>query len=751
MGADIKEETDTKGNYNLITKKYVVKGLVQGIGFRPFVAEIAEQLHIAGWVRNTGGIVSIVASAEETVLHEFIGRIRAELPEGGTIISIDEQVVDNSSFKDFKIVESDCDSAGNLPLIPADIATCSRCEGELRNSTNRRYRHPFISCTVCGPRYSILEKLPYDRATITMSEFELCPECKNEYTTPGNIRRHAQTIACNECGPQIYVKNIGKKDYCVESWLDEAVSVVESGGILAIKDIGGYHLACDPYNEQAVANLRLLKHREAKAFAIMFRSVDEIKEHCHVNSKERELLTSCARPIVLLEKRQKTSKYFADNVCMNSPQVGAMLPCNPIQILLLDRLKCLVMTSGNGSGDVLEIDDVRMEAWLEKQISRLGQDISVLQIAHNRKILRPLDDSVVRVVREKTLFYRRARGYVPLPISVPIEGEIFAAGGDLKSSFCFVKNGLAYMSQHLGDLESQSCQKHYLREKDAMGNIFGFNPQVFVSDLHPGYYSRGFINDSVSVQHHKAHVAAVIAEHNIKGDVIGFAFDGTGYGEDGTVWGSETFIFAGGKIERVAHLVPVTLIGGDEGAKNCDTILAGFLHSAGIELPENEVISKAIDMGINSVQSTSIGRLFDAVSAMLGICHYNSYEGQAPVELEWMARKAFSPVDLYIGADGNTSQLFYDISKYISDGKAVSDIALGFIYAIASYIEEVVNKYQIHQVVLSGGTFLNKLLLERVIDILENEGYEVFFANQLPPGDGGLALGQAYLASRNEV
>lgn len=765
--------------------KYIIKGLVQGIGYRPFVAGLAEELNIDGYVRNTGGIVTVVACGERERLAQLRRKLSSDVPTGGFITSIEEEELEDQQLAPgFRIIESDKDADKNLPLIPADIATCDECKRELFDPKNRRFGHPFISCTVCGPRYSIIEKLPYDRDTITMKEFEMCPTCQAEYTGKKDRRRHAQTIACKECGPRLKFTSINSKnadnitskryvDNYVENYnendLDGAItaslSLINHGGILAIKDIGGYHLACSPFNEKAVSNLRLLKHREAKAFAVMFEDVEQIKEYCKVNKQEENLLESPARPIVLVRRKKHIEtgiQYIAENVYLTSPDIGAMLPCNPVQMMLVKEYGPLIMTSGNASGDVLEIDNKKMHQWLKERLeSQELEGTPVAMLSHDRKILRPMDDSVMKVIKGRQQFIRRGRGHVPTPIPVDIEGEIFAAGGDLKSSFCYIKNGLAYVSQYLGDLESVSCQKFYRNEMSAMEKIFGFKPKDVVTDLHPAYFSGQVGHEFAQkkklplhkVQHHKAHVLSVIAEHNLKGPVLGFAFDGTGYGEDGTVWGSEVFLWDGkNALDRVADLRPSRLIGGDEGAKNCDTILVGILHENGLdELIENEdakLIRTAIDSDINVVTSTSMGRLFDAVAAILDICHYNTYEGQAPIELENAAARTKEVYPLCFGDNGSTEEIFLEIANAITHDVAKESIARGFIYAVADYIFEIASIYSDRlgkekQIVLSGGTFQNRILLERSIDLLEAEGFKVYISQQLPPGDGGICLGQA--------
>lgn len=777
-------------------RKYTIKGLVQGIGYRPWVAKLADELNIEGYVRNTGGIVTVVAVGDEEQLAELKQRLSNNVPTGGFVTSIDDEEISGNEVKlpsdhQFKIIESDSDVKANLPLIPADICTCDKCKEELLNPGNRRYLHPFISCTICGPRYSIIESLPYDRDTITMGDFDMCPECAKEYTGKLDRRRHAQTIACKECGPRLSFKQVsGEAETMDLSQLSEqakklytdlkldnpefarAIDVIAAGGILAVKDIGGYHLVCNPFDEQAVAALRTLKHREAKAFAVMFADVKSVSSYCQVNPKEQALLESPARPIVLLKRIYDNNKPLADNVCLTSPQVGAMLPCNPVQILLAEILGPIIMTSGNASGDVLETDDDKMLQWLMDRASSGELEATpIAMLSHNRRILRPMDDSVMKVVCGRQQFIRRARGYVPSPISVDISGEFLAAGGDLKSSFCYIKNGLAYTSQYLGDMESVSCQHFYKNEKAAMEQIFGFNPNAVAVDKHPGYFSRKAGEEAAEnanlkltqIQHHKAHVAAVIAEHKLTGKVLGFAFDGTGYGDDGSIWGSETFLWDGiSEMTRIAHLKPMKLIGGDEGAKNCDTILTGMLHNYGLQLPdanndsmEQQLIKAAIDNNINTVTSTSMGRLFDVVSALLDICHYNSYEGQAPIELENIAAHSKKSYPLHIGADGDTKALFEDIVYAISNGVDKAQIARGFIDAVADYVvtTAIENKDKLddkNQIVLSGGTFLNRILLEGVLTGLEAEGFKAYIAEQLPPGDGGICLGQAYLITRQQ-
>lgn len=924
----------------MVTYKITVKGLVQGIGYRPFVAELAELCGIRGWVKNTSGIVTILASGEASAVELFLKKLENEAPEGALVEAILREKLPYEAFDKFAIRGSDKrEGIAGIPRIPADLPTCEGCLKEMRNPKNRRYRHPFISCTACGPRYSIIEALPYDRETISMKRFEMCGECEAEYRMQGNVRRHAQTIACPKCGPKLRfyegasqaVAVSGKEDgafrpaavscgaevnageinelceaevnvsgieefceaeentgvtegFCeMEGTTDvtenfcegtdalvAAVECLRAGGIVAVKDIGGYHLVETPYLWETAAELRRLKGREKKPFAVMFPDVDTVKEYCVVSGKEEELLLSTARPIVLLRKKEldgKSARYmeeiqsesgaglvkgnpeeqseleaglvkenpeeqvdfgagstqekkeaggtrrFADNVCGSSPDIGAMLPCNPLQTILVEELGPLIMTSANGSGELLLLDNDKMREWMQEHAGNVRVPLAVLE--HDRPILTPLDDSIVRVVCGRTQIFRRARGYVPNPVRIPVKNRIFAAGGDLKSSFCYTVQGEAVMSQHLGDLADESCFAAYRKETARMQKLFGFAPEYVACDLHPGYLSaqeepatvdvairqegpatvdvpirqdepartdagirqektvrKQAAIQKMCIQHHEAHVASVIAEHNLQGTVLGFAFDGTGYGRDATIWGSEGFLWDGKTMKRVSHLKPVRLIGGDEGARNADTILYGYMAAFGEETKARmqalgvgkerfQIVEAAIRCGINTVESSSMGRLFDAVSAFLDICHYNGYEGEAAIALENLAIKAETAYPLSIGLKqkegqwiGDTEELFTGIAEALEKDIKKAEIARGFIYAVADFISNVTEHLikdakELQSVAAAGGTFQNRILLERTIGLLEEKGYTVYINEQVPPGDGGICLGQAYLCDVN--
>ncbi|MBE5889677.1 MAG: carbamoyltransferase HypF [Lachnospiraceae bacterium] len=804
----------------MVSKEIVVRGMVQGVGFRPFVAELAEKFNIAGWVRNVNGIVVIHATAEDAFLAVFSHTIKFSAPIGAKVDSIEirdigesgewDDVVIPDDGKQFHIIESAERLSANYPLIPADLPTCPTCEAEMRDPNNRRYRHPFISCTSCGPRYSIIEALPYDRERITMKKFDMCPICKMEYGMKANRRRHAQTIACWDCGPVLWYEkyekskwnqiqtNETKRQEQSASYLEAAVNCIKQGGIVAVKDIGGFHLACSPFRKETVQNLRRMKGREKKPFAVMFRDLNEVRDYCLVNHREESLLLSEARPIVLLKKRtdEEVEIFLDQEVCKNSPDVGAMLPCNPIQIMLTDACGPLIMTSANRSGELIltETDDVRQ--MLGEYITNLPEEMQEAAskqigiLTHDRPILTSLDDSIQRVIctgQKPNLTYRvqtfrRARGFVPTPIDIPVQNHMLAIGGDLKSTFCYTGYGKAYLSQYLGDLEDESCFMQYQKQLERMKNLFGFVPKSIAYDRHPAYRSArsaekiyqiatesGHNEDDfdyrnmkkIVIQHHKAHAASVIAEHNLTKDAICFAFDGTGYGDDGTIWGSEVFFWDAQKYEmtRIDHLPPVKLIGGDEGAKNAETILYGYLSTVnqplvdreqikdylGANASRYELVEKALSANINAITSTSMGRMFDAVSALLGICTYNSYEGEAPIELENAAAKE----EEWIAISPDPKNWIPELMAH--KGANTGQLARGFIYAVADWIKACCDlhcrqKNQECLVVLSGGTFQNRILLERTLKLLEQDGYQVYINEKVPAGDGGLCLGQAFLA-----
>ncbi len=745
-----------------------VYGLVQGIGYRPFVAELAEKMNITGQVKNKGGIVEITATAEEKAMDQLIHRLHLSYPTGGRIDEIEVEDISYKAFDTFCIVSSEA-SEESVRLLPADLSICETCARELEDETNRRFRHPFISCTSCGPRYSIESRVPYDRETLTMWEFPMCEACATEYTEKQNRRRHAQTICCKDCGPEVTLYRKGQPCGSGEAAIQEAIEALKKGEIGAIKDIGGFHFAFSPFSEESAQRLRQFKHREEKPFAVMFSDLETIKEYCFVGAKEEALLTSTVKPIVLLEKK----KDFAESVLKNSSRIGAMLPCNPLQILLLQELKMLVMTSGNRGGEPILLHTEEM-----CQLSEEGSVDFVL--SHNRKILAPLDDSIYQVTtlseeEEMVQIIRRARGLVPDPIYLKqkLKQEVFAAGGDLKAVFGYGKGRLAYLSQYFGDLEEYACFKARNKEILRMKELFAFSPKVTVGDLHPAYISAKKMQHQV--QHHQAHVLSVAAEHGITEAFLGIAYDGTGAGTDGTVWGSEFLLCQGQDMKKVGSLLPLTVLGGDEGAKNgLHTLFFVFLEAkkqgllseaefetfvdAYMEKQESRLLEQGVSFGVSTIQTSSMGRFFDAVAALLEVCNYNQYEGQCPIRLEEAARQGKTETIEKnmpkISLEKQENVCYGNGIKYIIElwkkmqGMSKEAGAWVFHKAVAEYTVEMAaylaEKYEVNTIALSGGTFCNRILCKDVILGLRAKGLQVFWNEKVPCGDGGLALGQIY-------
>ena len=777
--------------------KITVSGMVQGIGFRPFVAELAEELELAGQVKNLGGIVEIIVSGDKKAVDMFVQRLRCagesgELP-GARIDDLSiENVWDDTKEEDsvqergFHIVESGSGREAKR-FLPVDLPTCDRCVKEMHNPRNRRYRYPFISCTSCGPRFSIQKAVPYDRETITMDDFPMCEDCKKEYNEKGNIRRHAQTIACEVCGPRlsfVRIQDTFVKDGNImhdflqisdqQQAISEAVEALLQGKIGAVKDIGGYHFAFLPTNSQAASRLREFKNRDKKPFAVMFLNIKEVEKYCEVSEKEAALLTSSARPIVLLKKK----KDFVPEICGESDRIGALLPCNPLQILLLEETGPLVMTSGNRGGEPIIISEEEMKKHLDNGID--------FMLTHDREILTPLDDSIYQVneIGDKPIvqLIRRARGLAPEPIRLQRKSpkDVFAAGGDLKAAFALGRDELVYMSQYFGDLEDVRCAESREKGIRHMMELLEITPEITVGDLHPAYFSTQ--NMKKKIQHHHAHVASVIAEHGLEGKVLGVACDGTGYGTDGTIWGSEFLLCEDEKMERVGHFSSVKLVGGDASAKQADMTLYSYMLEArerGLDVDAffeecigqaEEAMSQKLKLqemawkqNINTAYSSSIGRLFDAAAALLDICHGNSYEGECAIKLEQAAHIGMQEIanlsgeelqvhvsckkiDAVWQADG--VKLLVDL-YHLKQTYSKETLAYLFHLAVANAIVEITNhiceENSVNQVALSGGTFINRILLSKVVEGLEERERLVYTNEKVPCGDGGIALGQIYL------
>ncbi len=646
-----------------------VLGVVQGVGFRPFVAECARTLSLRGSVCNSGGVVRIEAYGTKEAMEELVHRLRSCAPPAARVdrVIVEKEREAGAEPEDFLIVESEAENGADLPLIPPDLPICADCLAELGNPENRRFRYPFISCTACGPRYSILEAIPYDREHISMREYAMCPECGLEYRQPGGRRQHAQTISCRDCGPQLILS--GREDFSSkgggmasgltsDAALSEAVRILKEGGILAVKGIGGYQFACRPDREETVRRLRLLKGREKKPFAVMFPSLDGtqgIRAFCRVSRQEEALLLSPARPIVLLERSGQDA--FCPSLCAESRYLGAFLPYTGLHQLLTEEAGPLVMTSANATDDPIFTK--------EKELAELWERFPhALDGAawNTRRIVTPLDDSLMRITAGHVQMLRRSRGFVPSPVYLhereggPVfsakkeHKEVLAFGGDLKSAFCLAAGERAYLSQYLGDMENFRVYQNFRRELERMKTLFGVRPQKLVCDLHPGYQTTRMAEETAArsglsllqVQHHHAHAASVMAEHGLE-RCIAVVFDGTGYGTDGHIWGGEFLVCEGASFQRCGHLEEIPLTGGDASSK--DASLTAACHLAFLSEGKDasfsrtvaskvEMVRKALKFGINVQQSSSMGRLFDAVSALLGVREFNSYEGECAIALE---------------------------------------------------------------------------------------------------------------------
>lgn len=734
------------------TKKIRIFGMVQGVGFRPLVFRLAVKYGINGFVRNTGGIVEITAQAPERRISEFLLELKENGSEVYEIVNLEVQEIGSDEFREFQILDSGEDL--EVSIIPPDLPVCRTCQKELETGSDRRYQNPFISCTACGPRYTILEALPYDRHTTSMSNFPMCKECTKEYTDIRSRRFHAQTISCNDCGPYLILNQLKDK-----AALEEAVTIIKNGGILAVKGIGGFHFVCSPFLEETVLNLRRLKGREEKPFAVMFADIDSAAEYCMISKEERDLLLSKARPIVLLYRKNKP---MAEAVNRGEIYWGVFLPYTPLQILLTKNCGPLIMTSGNQSGRPIIKDEDKIQNIHSPYLSGV--------LYNKRKIVRSVDDSVAKIIDQKPQLIRRSRGYVPYPIYISggkKDTEIFAAGGDLKAAFCFCRKGSAVVSQYFGDLEEVSVMEEYKSSCRDLARLFHMDPKLVVCDLHPNYHSALFANTLglpvLKVQHHHAHIASVMAEQDLNGPVIGVAFDGTGYGCDGNIWGGEFLVCGGAEFNRAAHLMYTSILGGDRSMRDGKKTAGCFLIEAGLsqEIRDDrlELMKAALDYKVNTVLTSSMGRLFDAVSSILGICQENRYEGICAAMLEKEAVMAeknhIKPERLFFQIAIKNKKIEIDPQPIIRDliqfRKTVSaaSLALGFHYAVSDMVLQVCSiireEQGIYTVALSGGVFQNTLLTNRTLNLLRKNGFYVYINQAVPPNDGSISLGQTYI------
>ncbi|MFA5802987.1 MAG: carbamoyltransferase HypF, partial [Thermoleophilia bacterium] len=620
--------------------RLLVKGVVQGVGFRPFVYQLAHKHGLAGFVLNTGEGVEIEVEGELKDLEAFRYGIKHSAPPRAAVDSISPRIMHVQGDSEF-VIKPSLEKPDLFQLVSPDIATCDECAAELFDPADRRFRYPFTNCTNCGPRFTIIEDMPYDRPKTTMNKFIMCPQCQAEYDNPNNRRFHAQPNACPVCGPKLtFVKGEG------EQAIEQAIAMLKEGKIVAVKGLGGFQLACDAENENAVGRLRTRKRRYGKPLAVMMANLEEVEEFCEVHATERDLLMSPERPIVLL--KQKPKNTLASSIAPNNNYLGVMLPYTPLHHLLMyDSGLVLVMTSGNLSEEPIAAEN-------EEGIRRL-EHIADGYLLHDRDIYSRYDDPVVRVVDRHVVMVRRARGYAPYPVHLPFKAkkEILAVGGELKSTFCLLKDAYAFVSQHLGDLENMETFEHFENTLELYEQLFRVKPEIIACDMHPEYFSTKFahslgIEPLVEVQHHHAHIVSCMVENHVRDKVIGVAFDGTGYGTDGTIWGGEFLIADWKGFTRAAHLRPFRLPGGDVAVEKPYRTAFSYLYTIfgdeyeKLDLPfkkrldpvETEIMKKQVKKGLLSPMTSSAGRLFDAVSALIGVRDEIEFEGQAAIDLE---------------------------------------------------------------------------------------------------------------------
>jgi len=740
-----------------------VTGVVQGVGFRPTVYQLATTLGLVGCVGNDSAGVFIELEGLLPVIDEFVLRLQADPPPLAHIDSVTRREMSPRGETKFVIVESRSDSTATT-LVSPDLEVCDDCLAEMEDPGDRRYRYPFINCTNCGPRFTITKSTPYDRPFTTMASFVMCEQCQGEYDDPADRRFHAQPNACPDCGPRIWLERDGvlPTDDVVATTRD----LIAAGEIVAIKGIGGFHLACDARNGTAVAVLRARKHRTDKPFAVMAADMATVETIANVASAERDLLKSPPRPIVLVA--ESAGSDLVDGIAPGNSRIGVMLPYTPLHHLLLQPGDIWVMTSANFASEPI------VKGNQEARDKLL--DLADTLLLHDRSIHVHCDDSVVRIAAGEELPVRRSRGFAPFPVRLarPVPPTL-AVGGELKATFCLADGTNAFMSQHIGDMENIETLDAFTAAVEHMTGLFRIEPELVIADMHPRYLSTRWAQEHyadrlVLVQHHHAHIGSVMAENGYTERVIGFSFDGTGYGTDGTIWGGEILVGDLDGLSRIGHLGTAQLVGGDAAVKRPYRMALSHLWQAGIgwdqRLPpvahssdeERRIVRQQLETGLNSVETTSLGRLFDAMASIAGVCQEISYEGQAAIELE-----ALGTAD---AAGQYRFDLISDDESLIIDPGAVVAAAAGdavagvpasvisgrFHAALAAVMvaaaEHLRRRYHIDTVALSGGVFQNVILLEAAKRGLEEVGFTVLTHRLVPPNDGGLALGQIALAGR---
>ena len=752
-----------------------VRGTVQGVGFRPFVYRLATELHLAGWVNNSPQGVFLEVEGRRADAEDFLRRLELEKPPSSSIDSLETSWLSPALHDGFEIRASRVSGTKTAAVLP-DIATCPDCLREMFDPANRRYLYPFTNCTHCGPRFSIIESLPYDRANTSMKGFAMCPECAAEYRNPADRRFHAQPNACAKCGPHLELWNDrGELSAANHDALRAAAGALRAGKIVAVKGLGGFHLMVAAHDEKAIRELRRRKHREEKPFALLSPSLAMTRNFCEVSPLEEQLLTSTAAPIVLLQKRNPALALLAPSIAPANPTLGVMLPANPLHHLLMAELGFpVIATSGNLGNEPICTD--------EYEALRRLRGLADVFLVHNRPIVRHVDDSITRVMAGREMILRRARGYAPLPVrlhdSIPEISSVLAVGAHLKNSVALSVGNAAFLSQHIGDLETEPAFGAFRTVIDDFAKLYETRPTIVACDLHPDYLSSQYASRFVStrmalgndrgpllaqVQHHLAHVLSCMSDNELAPPVLGVSWDGTGLGSDGTIWGGEFFHVTESSAERVAHLRPFRLPGGDWAVKEPRRTALGLLFAhlgdEVFEMPDVPVINtfsrmelaamrKMLQGEINSPLTSSVGRLFDAVAAILGLSHTSQFEGQAAMALEFAIAGAATD-DTYPTRliDGPTIILDWQpmieaLLEDVSTGVPVGEISAKFHNALVEGVIQIARSVGEPRVALSGGCFQNRYLTERLIHRLRAENFEPFWHRHVPSNDGGIALGQ---------
>jgi hydrogenase maturation protein HypF len=747
-----------------------INGIVQGVGFRPFVFNLATEYQIKGWVRNTSAGVDIEAESAPDLLDTFIQDLRTKAPPLSQIDQFTVEVIEIQEFEAFTIVHSESDPDAFVPISP-DVSICEDCLTEMYIPSDQRYRYPFINCTNCGPRFTIIKDIPYDRPYTTMADFPLCPECEQEYQNPADRRFHAQPVACPVCGPHIWLEDkhgtrLAEKDEAIRL----SRQMLKDGKILAIRGLGGFHLACDSGNQESVEVLRQRKLRVAKPFALMYPNLEAIQQDCEMDESNIALLTSRERPIVILAQKDENS--VASQCAPGQNTLGVMLPYTPLHVLLLepapDFPNSLVMTSGNLCDEPIATSNEEVR----EKLSTLAD----AYLLHNREIHIRCDDAVIRTRPDGSQhMLRRSRGYAPNPLRTEWKmPQIFAAGAALKNTFCFTKDQYAFLSHHIGDLDNYETLVSYEEGITHFEKLFRLQPEFIAYDLHPDYMSTRYAIHrakteglpAYGIQHHHAHIAACIAENQVPGDtpVIGLSFDGTGYGTDGAIWGGEVLVADYRQFQRAAWLKPVALPGGDAAIKEPWRIALSWILAAGIDIAQDplpgqfidqqtaDMVQNQIRQQINAPLTSSMGRLFDAVAAIIGVQQKVSYEAQAAIEMETLAdpdENDSYPFDFdgqIIDPSPSIKAIFADLGKKTPR----ETISARFHNTIAEVSLQVClnlrETQHLNQVALSGGVWQNMVLLGKTLEKLQRANFELLLHHQVPANDGGLSLGQAIIA-----